>query len=123
MRGCLAACSLLALAGCEAPPTLARGRPIGEWVEELHAPADLRREAAVEVLGNIGPCHPARLPALVTALCDPDANVRDAVVLGLMKSGSAAAIAVPALEAAGEDPDPVVRVHASAALVRIKRTH
>jgi HEAT repeat protein len=112
----------VALAGCDAPPTLARGRPIGEWVEDLHAPEARRRVAAVEVLGNIGPCHPAALPALATALRDPDAKVRDAAVLALMKSGPAAAGAVPALAAACDDADPSVRTHAAAALARIRGT-
>jgi HEAT repeat protein len=120
VRGWLAACTLLALAGCGAPTTLAHGRPVAAWVEALRSPDVRQRKTAVGVLGNVGARDPAALPALASALADADAGVRDAAVLALMKSGPAAGIAVPALEAAANDPDPSVRNHAAAALKRIK---
>ncbi len=120
MRGCLAACTLLALTGCNSPTTLAHGRPVSAWIEALRSSDVRQRKAAVGVLGNVGARDRAALPALASALGDVDAGVRDAAVLALMKSGPAAASAVPALETAAEDPDPSVRNHVAAALKRIK---
>jgi HEAT repeat protein len=90
---------VLILAGCgKSEPTLSGGKPIVFWVDALHAPDPrLRKEAAFK-LGNAGPLEPAVYPAVVAALKDPDAQVRVEAVKALVKFGTTARDAVPALE-------------------------
>ena len=113
---------LLFLNGCgRSAPTLAGGKPVSHWVEELHNPdAKLRKEAAFK-LGNVGITDAQALPALLGALTDPDATVRCEVILALVKFGSAAREAVPKLlEYHEHDPDPKVREYAGKALAKVR---
>jgi vesicle coat complex subunit len=111
-----------AAGGCgPAAPTLAGGKPVGQWVASLHDPdARVRKEAARE-LGNVGTADPAALPALKAALKDPDAGVRCEAILALVKSPAAAKDAVPTLtDLQQNDPDPKVRSDAGRAVERIQ---
>jgi HEAT repeat protein len=107
--------------GCrQAGPTLAHGKPVGQWVEALHDPDARARKRAVGVLGNVGAIDPAVVPALAEALRDRDAAVRAEAALALTKIGPAAAGAVPALEEARKDPHATVRQYAAKALARVR---
>ena len=64
-------------------------------------------------LGHIGAADKAAVPALVGALKDKDAGVREAAVLALLAIGPPAAEAAPAL-AEVRDRDPVAKVRQGA---------
>ncbi len=121
-RGLLVLASVVLLAGCghEAEPRLAHGRPLDEWVRDLHAPDARLRHKAVEVLGNIGAGEAAVVPALTEALKDRDAAIRNEAVLALMKRGAAAESALPALTEALRDANPRVRANAAKACEAIR---
>jgi HEAT repeat protein len=114
MRRILILIVLISLTGCgPAQPTMAGAK----WAEALHNPdVKVRRQAAF-TLGNIGPSHPAVLPALIGALKDTDAEVRCAAILALLKYGPGAREAVPVLtECRHKDRDAKVRAYAARAL-------
>ena len=119
----LALAALVALpAGCQRPRSvLAGGKPVRHWVEALRSgEARTRRQAALK-LGNVGAGEPAVLPALLGALNDPDAGVRRAAILALLKCGPAARHGEPALAELGRrDPDPGVRACAEQALEKLR---
>jgi HEAT repeat protein len=124
MRSLFVAVFVVLLAGCsrEAPPTLAGGKPVSHWVEALQSSPDamLRKEAAFK-LGNVGPTDPTALPALVVALKDRDPAVRCEAVTALMKFGTAAQEAVPALtNLRDQDRDSKVRTYATKALEKLQ---
>ncbi len=118
-----AALLLVFLIGCgKHPPTMAGGKPVSHWVEELQTSPDtkVRKEAAFK-LGNVGPSDPTAFPALVGALKDRDASVRAEVIRSVVKFESGAAEAVPALtELREHDPDPKVRTNAKKALEKLQ---
>lgn len=108
--------------GCgQAPPLLAGGKPVRYWIESLQSrDARLRKKAAFK-LGNVGPADPAALPALRTALADPDAAVRCEVILALVKFGPAARETLPVLaEMNQRDRDVRVRQFAARAVERLR---
>lgn len=113
----------LGLAGCarKTGPVTAAGRPAAEWAADLgSADAAVRKKAARE-LGHIGAADKAAVPALVGALKDKDAGVREAAVLALLAIGRPAAEAAPALtELRDRDPVPKVRQEAGKAVERIQ---
>jgi HEAT repeat protein len=113
--------ALALAAGCgPAAPTLAGGKPVSHWVEALRDADPKKREEAVEKLRNVGAADPAAFPALVAALKDPSARVRGAAILGFVKGGPAAKVAVPTLQDLKDhDPDPGVRDYAARALKNI----
>ncbi len=79
------------IVGChKAQPTMAHGKPVGEWVQALHSPDARTRKKAASVLGNVGAIDPAVVPALTEAMRDRDAGVRAEVVLALTKIDPAA---------------------------------
>jgi HEAT repeat protein len=112
---------LALVGGCRQDgPTLAHGKPVGQWVEALHDPDARARKKAVSVLGNVGAIDPAVVPALAEALRDRDAAVRAEAALALTKIGPAAAGAAPALEEARKDSNATVRQYAAKALARVR---
>jgi HEAT repeat protein len=123
MRRIGALLAILALtSGCgPAAPTLAGGKPVSHWLRALHGADPKERREAADKLGNVGPTDPAVVPALVEALHDSDARVREAAILGLVRCGAAAKTAVPALQdLKAHDPDLVVRDYAGRALEKIQ---
>src|SRR5689334_10868552 len=96
----------LMVTGCgHAPPTLAGGKPVSYWVEELKNPDPKLRKTAVAKLGNVGSTDPAAFPAVCEALKDSDAAVRREAILALVKFGAAAREAIPTLTGLQHDPD------------------
>lgn len=94
------------------PPKRGESRPAEELRSEAQALAAVRRTAA-RLLDRMGPAAKEALPALLDALKDPDAEVRQAAAWAL-----AAVVAqdpAPVMLRLG-DPDPAVRSGASVAL-------
>ena len=86
MRYALGLVLLFLACGCGKPaPTLAHGKPLGEWLHALHDPDARIRQKAARVLGNVGPVDPAVLPALAEAARDPDRRVRGEAAKALEK--------------------------------------
>jgi HEAT repeat protein len=122
MRFALAILLIVLTAGCHKPePTLAHGKPVGEWVTALRDPDARARKKAAGVLGNVGAIDPAVVPALAGAVRDGDPAVRAEAVLALAKIGPAARDAEAALAAAQNDPNPTVRQYAGKALERVRQ--
>jgi HEAT repeat protein len=69
-----------------------------EWVAELKAPAPQTRNAAAYEIAGLGPAAVSAVPALITALDDPEATVRFPVTVALGEIGPAAKAAVPRLQ-------------------------
>jgi HEAT repeat protein len=112
---------LMLVAGCNrAKPTLAGGRPVSYWIEELHRPDAGARRHAVARLGNVGDTDPSVPPALRGALDDSDATVRVEAIKAILKCGSAAREAVPTLRLRQDDPDARVRDAARKALQHLQ---
>jgi HEAT repeat protein len=110
------------LAGCarKSGPVTAGGRPAVEWAADLGSADPLVRKKAVRELGHIGAADKTAVPALVGALKDKDAGVREAAVLALLAIGPPAAEAGPALtEVRDRDPVPKVRQEAGKAVERV----
>jgi len=113
----------LASAGCarKSGPVTAGGRPAAEWAGDLASPDPAVRKKAARELGHIGAADKAAVPALVGALKDRDAGVREAAVLALLAIGPPAAEAAPALtEVRDRDPVPKVRQEAGKAVDRVR---
>ena len=111
------------LAGCSRKhePVTAGGRPAAAWVADLNSPDNRVRKKAVQELGHIGTADRAAVPALIGALKDNDATVREAAVLALLAIGPPAAQAGPALiEVRDTDPVSNVRQAASKAVERVQ---
>lgn len=122
MRRALAVLLLVLTVGChKTEPTLAHGKPVGDWVAALRGPDARARKKAAGVLGNVGAIDPAVVPALAEAVRDRDPAVRAEAVLALAKIGPAAREAEPALAEAQKDTNPAVRQYASKALERVRQ--
>jgi hypothetical protein len=108
--------------GCSASPEAGRDgdKPTSYWVQALQSPDAQVRKKAADVLGNVGPSDPAAIPALIKALDDNEAKVRDAAVLALSKLGRVAEKAADALDGLKSDPDRTVRQHAAQAARRVR---
>jgi HEAT repeat protein len=92
-----------------------------KWARALHDRDARVRKKAAFTLGNIGPTHPAVLPALIGALKDDDPEVRTTAILALVKFGRDATEAVPTLtEVQRGDTDDRVRAYAGKALAKIQ---
>jgi HEAT repeat protein len=106
------------LSGCSnAQPT----RPVGHWVGALQDPDPRLRKQAAFNLGNIGPADPTVFPALLGALRDRDAKVRCEAIVALLKFGSDAKEAIPALTTVQQqDRDARVRSYAAKALEKLQ---
>jgi HEAT repeat protein len=111
------------LAGCarKAGPVTAGGRPAAEWAAGLASPDSTTRKKAARELGHIGAADKTAIPALVGALKDKDAGVRETAVLALLAIGPPAAEAAPALaEVRDRDPVPQIRQEAAKAVDRVR---
>src|SRR5262249_27097571 len=62
-------------------PVQAHDKPVAYWLEELKKPDVKARKKAVVALGHVGTADPAAMPALMRAVKDPDATVRNEAVL------------------------------------------
>jgi HEAT repeat protein len=96
------------------------GKTLDEWLEAQSDSQPEVRARAVRALSNVGPAVPEVVPALISALEDPDAGVRGQAALALLKFGPEAKEAIPALEAAQTDSDKTVRDLAAKALKKIE---
>src|SRR5438552_8584255 len=99
MRAGFALVFALIVIGCgKAPTTTVHGKTLDYWVAALSDPDAKTRRKAAEMLGNVGAIDTTIVPALIGALKDRDARVRDEAVLSLLKIGPAAkGIAAPAV--------------------------
>jgi HEAT repeat protein len=102
-----------------APEPLYRGRPFGEWRQDLQGGTPIVRERAVVALCEIG--EPA-VPLLVGAIGDQDFNVRTLAVFCLGRLGPKAKDAIPELVRTLEDRDWIVRKYAAGALGMLEAT-
>lgn len=108
--------------GCgQAQPTLAGGKPVSHWLDQLRSPDAKARKTAVTKLGNVGRADPTALPAVLGTLKDPDAGVRCEAILALLKSDTAASEAIPTLiEMQQNDRNAQVRSYAAHALEKLR---
>jgi HEAT repeat protein len=125
MRPLLTGLTILAflLGGCsrEPQPTLASGKPVSYWLGHLQDPTARVRRSAVNSLGSVGRSDAAVVPALTSALKDPDPTVRSAAILALLKCDPAVDEAMPALvEMQQTDESPDVRSYAARALEKLR---
>src|SRR5260370_41151052 len=119
--GIITGFALLACGCARTAPTLAGGKPVEHWVQELKNPNPKARRHAAEKLGNVGPSEPAVLPALRSALDDRDPQGRAGAIVALMKCGPAAKDAAPTLaEMQRKDRNAQVREYASKALEKLR---
>jgi HEAT repeat protein len=113
----------IATAGCsrKTAPLQSSGRPVAEWLADLSSSDPKVRKKAVQSLGHVGTADPAALPAVIGALKDREATVREAAVLALLVVGPSARDAIPALmEVRDKDAVPKVRQEAGKAIERIQ---
>ena len=118
-----AACLVAWACGCggKAAPTMAGGKPVSHWVEELRSPDPKHRKEAVEKLGNVGPADPVAFPAVCGALKDTDPRVRCEAILAVLKFDTAAKESVPLLDDLRKnDRDARVREYAARAVERLQ---
>ncbi len=123
MRRVFAVMLIALTIGChKSEPTLAHGKPVGDWVAALRDPDARARKKAAGVLGNVGAIDPAVVPALAAAVRDREPAVRAEAVLALAKIGPAARDAEPALTEAQKDSNAAVRKYASQALECVRQS-
>ena len=103
----------LACAGCS------RQKATDELIADVKAPAERERLIAVRLLAQRQGDAPQVIPALIDALKDQAADIRQSAAIGLGYFGEPARDAVPALQAVQRDPDARVREAAAVALSRI----
>jgi HEAT repeat protein len=111
-------------AGCARShsPTMAGGKPVSHWVEELQNRDAKARKHAVNKLGNVGTNDSAALPAILSALTDRDPAVRAEAILATMKCGQSAKEAIPVLaQLQKTDRDSRVREYAGKALEKLQQ--
>jgi HEAT repeat protein len=102
-----------------APEPVYKGRPFGEWRQDLQSGTPMVRERAVVAFCELG--EPA-VPLLVGAIADQDFNVRTLAIFCLGRLGAKAKGAVPALVRTLEDRDWIVRKYAAGALGLLEAT-
>lgn len=114
----LAACAALEQAG---PGAGAAVPLLGDLIEQ-DADAGVRMRAGL-ALTRIAPSNPAVVEISARVMGrDADARVRQAAAAALVQAGAAAAPALPALQRALTDGDPLVRVFAAAAVGQLGET-
>jgi len=85
--------------GAASKEPVADGRTLSQWVVDLkEAAAPQTRNAAAYEISGMGPAAAPAVPALITALDDPDPAVRFPVTVALGEIGPAAKAAVPRLK-------------------------
>jgi HEAT repeat protein len=109
----LAAVCVLAVRGCNS------GEPTDQLVADLKSPGEKDRLIAVRLLSQRKQEAAKVVPALIEALQDKDADIRQSAAIGLGYFGDQAKEALPSLEAAQRDHDPRVREAATVAISRI----
>ena len=97
----------------------ARADQVGELTKTLSSSSDKERIAAVVSLGRLN--EKAALKPLVTALHDPNAQVRALAAAALGRLGHKAAL--PALKQATEDPDETVAARAKVAAIAVAKAN
>jgi HEAT repeat protein len=121
MRRLIPVMAVLMICGCSKAPLTIHDKPLSYWLDEAKKPDAASRKKAVEALGKAATADRDAMAAVVAALKDADAEVRDAAVLALLNIGPSASDAANDLrELANQDPDPKVREHAEKALKRIE---
>jgi HEAT repeat protein len=86
---------------------------------EDHLRMETAREAAIRVLGKLGPTACAAVPLVIEALVDKNRRVRAAAVRSLSQMGPSARAACPALARSLADTNETVRKAAAEALTKI----
>ena len=125
LRLALLSIALLCFTGCgkKSPELLSvSGKPIEFWLDALREGGtdSPQRIKAIKALGNVGPAHPAAIPALIKALDSPEIAVRVEAVLALLKNGPHAKEALPVLQRmAQSDKEANVRSYAEKAIAKI----
>jgi HEAT repeat protein len=95
-------------------------RPVSYWIEALKDASFVLRVTAARALAGAGPEEAAAVvPALIGALQDREAGVRDAAAEALGTFGPAARAALPGLLKRLADENPFVRASAADALDKI----
>jgi HEAT repeat protein len=89
-------------------------------IMEEHARLEIAQEAALEILGKLGPAASAAVPTVTMALVDPNPAIRSAAARTLGQMGAAARSAIPALMRAVYNPHSLVQAEAAQALSRIE---
>jgi HEAT repeat protein len=124
MRWAMLLMGFAVAAGCakkSAGPIRSHGKTADQWIAELGSGDAAARKKAVQALGHFGKADPAALPAVISALKDADATVRDAAVIALLNLGPDARDAIAPLEEVRQgDSNPGIREHATRALERIR---
>lgn len=77
---------------------VSNGRTLSQWIADLKAQAPQTRNAAAYEIAGMGPAAAPAVPALITALDDPEASVRYPATVALLEIGPAAKAAVPRLQ-------------------------
>jgi HEAT repeat protein len=113
---CVLLLALLACAGC------GKTKSTTELLADLKGPDERDRIIAVRALPQRKGDAAQVVPALIEALKDKDAGVRQDAAIGLGAFGELAKDAIPALQAAQHDRDVRVRNAAGVALARIDPT-
>ena len=93
VRTTVAGLAAVILSGCyskDAAPVMSHGQPVAHWVDQLKNPDAKQRKHAVTALGHVGAADPLVVPALIGAVKDKDAGVRDEAVLARLRIGPAA---------------------------------
>jgi hypothetical protein len=96
-----------------------RGRAVKQWILDLKSDDDYTRRLAKKNLDDMGPEDKAMVPALVAAVDDPDKDVRIAALRLLGQIGPGAKKALPAVDKAKLDKEPLVLQAALHAELRI----
>lgn len=98
-----------------------QGRPLSDWLRELHGDDDAAVQKAAFAVGVIGAEARAAVPRLARLMLDhPSREIRNEAALALSKMDPASEDAVAELARALKDPEPAVRMNATRALFRLR---
>ncbi|OGQ77395.1 MAG: hypothetical protein A2289_17160 [Deltaproteobacteria bacterium RIFOXYA12_FULL_58_15] len=110
---------MVTLAGCDQQPSYS-GRTLSSWMYDIDSEQDFERRNACEAIGEMGVPAQKAIPKLVERLDDSNPGVREFAELALAKMGQPAVVP---LESALARDEPVIRLHAAAALINIDAKH
>lgn len=110
------------LAAQQQIPDPSKGRPLSAWIADLKAPSPQTRHDAAYNIAWMGPAAAPAVPALITALEQPDETgvVIYSIEVAFREIGPAAKAALPALETKLDDPNDDVAFMAKKAIQAIK---
>lgn len=114
----LVVCGGSFLVACNEP--IYEHRTLSSWRRDLKHRSDTERRLACEALGAMGPAATDTIPDLIARFEDPMPVVRDAAQAALEKMGTPALQALAPLLA---QDLPVIRLHATLAILGIQPTH